>query len=442
VRPLPSNATVESLRAEGEPEATAKSYGFADWAELVRFVELITPYAFDPEAPPRPDETAADSLIRHACLDYGSWRPSKLDDARRMLDADPDLGRANIFAAAATGDVAAVRAMLDADRSLANARGGPFLWVPLMYACYSRMPPDGGHSTLEVARVLLAAGANPDVGFLWCGLLPGSTALTGVFGEGEHGNNYSRHPEREALARVLLEAGADPNDEQTLYNCHFYPDNRHLEILFEYGLGGPHRGWSSQFGSRQSTPAQMLEEELWCAARTNFRPRVDLLLAHGVNVDVPGRRNGKTPTVQALDFGNVEIAEQLIARGAKRPDRTTAQQFVTACVRGDATTARALIAERAQLSPERRMELVGRAVEADHLDGIRLMAELGFELSIENHATPLHQASWSGNLVLVQLFVELGASTSVRDPVYSGRPLDWALHNHQHAVADWLRPHS
>ena len=31
--------------------------------------------------------------------------------------------------------------------------------------------------------------------------------------------------------RLLLEAGADPNDDQTIYNRHVRPDNDHLELL-------------------------------------------------------------------------------------------------------------------------------------------------------------------------------------------------------------------
>jgi len=35
--------------------------------------------------------------------------------------------------------------------------------VPLLYACYARLDLSG-HSTLEVARVLLSAGADPNAG--------------------------------------------------------------------------------------------------------------------------------------------------------------------------------------------------------------------------------------------------------------------------------------
>src|SRR5205823_10573375 len=99
-------------------------------------------------------------------------------------------------------------------------------------------PAIGEAATLTSARMLLQAGADPNAGYLWHGLPASFTVLTGVFGEGELGPvRQPRHPHSLALARLLLEAGADPNDGQALYNRMFEPDDDHLELLFESGLG-------------------------------------------------------------------------------------------------------------------------------------------------------------------------------------------------------------
>ena len=91
---------------------------------------------------------------------------------------------------------------------------------------------------LTAARQLLDAGADPNDGYLFDALPSPFTLLTGVFGHGELGpQRQPRHPHWQALGRLLLDAGADPNDAQTLYNRMFEPDNSHLELLFEYGLG-------------------------------------------------------------------------------------------------------------------------------------------------------------------------------------------------------------
>src|SRR5207237_1397805 len=70
------------------------------------------------------------------------------------------------------------------------------------------------------------------------GLVPPFTALTGAFGEGEGGPaRQPRHPYSVELATALLDAGADPNDGQALYNRMFTPDDDWLALLFRYGLG-------------------------------------------------------------------------------------------------------------------------------------------------------------------------------------------------------------
>src|SRR5206468_8786799 len=122
------------------------------------------------------------------------------------------------------------------------------------------------HSTLEVARLLLSRGADPNAGFL----LNGSyvfTALTGAFGRGEDNMNEIPHPEWRALATLLLEAGADPNDSQTLYNRHFEENDDHLKLLFAYGLGTKASGpWFARMSDPGGGPAMWLVQELCWAA--------------------------------------------------------------------------------------------------------------------------------------------------------------------------------
>jgi len=45
-----------------------------------------------------------------------------------------------------------------------------------------------------------------------------------------------------------------------------------------------------------------------------------------------------------------------------------------------------------------------------------------------SHATPLHQAVYSGSLESVKLLVEAGARLDMPDKIYNGTPLGWALH--------------
>jgi ankyrin repeat protein len=425
----------------------ARSYRFDSWPKLKQHLEVVAQYRWDPtenDGPPPPTGSMADRMVQLACMNYGDWHPSRAATARRLVQEHPELAHANIYAAATIGDVAAARSMLAATPALANRKGGPNEWEPLLYACYSRFDsPEVAHSTLEVARLLLAHGADPNSGFLWRGYVPPFTALTGAFGEGEDGNNQPRHQHCEALARLLLDAGADPNDGQTLYNRHFRPNDDHLKLLFSYGLGQDRGGpWFKRLGDRLDSPRQMLVEELWAAASMNMPERVKLLVEQGTDVNTPGHRDGRTPYQAAMRAGNRDIAEYLLRHGAQKTHFDLKEIFAAACVAGAGQEARALLAEDAtlmeKLGETGRTELVHTAVAVNRAEAIRLMAELGFNLSGMTRNTPMHNAAWTGNLSMVKLLIELGADPHVREPSFNATPLGWAAHNQQRAVVEYL----
>ena len=410
----------------------ARAFGFASWAKLKKHIDAIQSYVWNP---PDVSDSLDDEFLRYACVDYTTWKLTHAEKARRMLAEHPDVAQANIYAAAAAGDVETVRR----NSKLANTRGGPHNWEPLLYACYSRVS-----STLDVARVLLENGADPNAGFLWRGNVPPFTALTGAFGGGEGGANNPPHAQAHVLARLLLDAGADPNDDQTLYNRHFEPNDDHLRLLFAYGLGQDKGGpWFERFGDRLLTPRQMLVEQLWAAAGRNYFERVKLLVEHGCNVNGRSFRNDRTPYEAAVHAGNDEIASYLLAHGATKVALSDDERFAAACIAGRRDEALALLASdpsRAErLGLESRVNLLHAAVDTHHAGGIRLMTELGFEISGRTRATALHSAAWNGNLPMVELLLELGADPNIRDTTYDGTPLDWAAHNGQAEVVEHLR---
>jgi len=242
-----------------------------------------------------------------------------------MLAGEPELAGSSIGTAAATGSVADLRRFLARDPAAASAEGGPHRWPPLLYLCFSRIPdalPE--RSSVDCARLLLDAGADPNAGFLWEGLAPPFTAVTGAFGGGEDRPNQPPHQHAAALARLLLEAGADPNDGQTLYNRMFEASDEHLRLLFAFGLGRSTGGpWRARLGAAQQSPAEMLADQLIWAVAQGRTERVALLLENGVDRNIPGSGHpthaDRTAYEWAMYTGSREIVALLAAAGAQPP---------------------------------------------------------------------------------------------------------------------------
>ena len=299
-----------------------------------------------------------------------------------------------------------------------------------------------GQSTLEVARLLLAHGADPNAGYLWEGLPSPFTALTGAFGRGE--GDPPPHEHEEALATLLLDAGADANDAQTIYNCSWFPGNAYLELLLRHGFGrGSGGSWHARLGPALVTPQQLAQDALIWAAFYDNAERVRLLVASGVvDVDgygtrhpITGRRN---PLELALATGHAEIADVLVAAGATPPRLDAVERFAAAAMRGDRAAVDAVVAEEpGVLDAARAREpgLVARAAEHGRLPAVRLLAELGFDVNHRHRKTALHEAAWRGDLDVVEALLELGADPSIEDRDHHAPPAGWAEHNGKTEVA-------
>jgi ankyrin repeat protein len=60
----------------------------------------------------------------------------------------------------------------------------------------------------------------------------------------------------------------------------------------------------------------------------------------------------------------------------------------------------------------------------------------------DEDATPLHQAAWDGDLVVIRRLLDAGADPSLTDGRFGSTPLEWAEHAYQTEAAELLRAHT
>ncbi len=410
----------EELKLADAQLVVARGYGFASWPKLKAHLDVIARYSRSPhKAGPASDPV--DEFLRLASLTYSDDDPARWAAARALL---PEAGRASLHAAAAAGDVESARRHLGA----VNEQGGPHAWEPLLYLAYSRV---GGDDTLEVARLLLGAGAHPDAGFLWDGLTSPFTALTGAFGRGE--GDPPPHRDSLALARLLLEAGADPNDTQAVYNLHWTPGDEWLELLLEFGFGRGDGGpWHARLAPAHPTPPENAEDALMWAASSGFASRIRLLTGAGVDPDGRGTRHpilkGRHALEVALREGHTEAAQALREAGAREPELDAAGRLEAAYMRADTTVA----------GPP-PLGLIVRAAANRRHDVVRLLLERGADVNARHRATALHEAAMRNDRVLAETLLEAGADAAIHDPDYDATPAGWAEHFGHADLAAYLR---
>ncbi len=405
----------------------ARSHGFSSWTRLKAHIDGTHDHSGDQNANRFLD------LVTVAYGDVPDFGPKRFQMAADLLAEQPEIAQASIYTAAAIGDAARVAAWLDRDPALLNKPGGFFMWPPLMYASYARMP---GRSSWPAGQVLLDRGADPNAYYMWGGQYR-FTALTGVFGQGEGGPvNQPEHPDMFPFARALLAAGANPNDSQAAYNRCFESDNAWLKLLLDHGLTAADKNnWYLQVGDQLVPhPSATMRFQMFQAIHRGFADRVRLLIDHGADLDTPddsydNRTHGKTPYQAALLLGQTGIATLLAEAGADTDPGSAKDAFEMACMAGELEKAQALLADAPDLKMHvRPRDMLCDAVKLGNLPALKTMISLGFDLNLRPGRTPLHEAALRGDLVMVDLLLDAGANPTIRDDSYHQPPIGWAIH--------------
>jgi len=405
-------------------QALALDYGYENWIALKA---AIADLALDRQS----YAGRLDQLLRHG------WDGDPAV-ARRILDHHPVIARDSVFTAATCGDIAEAERRLARDPGTAVALGGPKDWSALAYVAYGRLDAANG---VAIARLLLAAGADPNFAFNdgWDNAF---TLVTGAIGLGEGAK--SSHPQATELVELLVAAGASPFDTQALYNISIVGQDvywydllwRHCEA---HGLTDRwHDAVSYRIGGKQ--PLNPLDYLLGNAVGQNHRARADWLLARGANPDTPHAYTGQPVHALAQLSGFVDMAALLERHGATPVALNGAEAFRAACLRGDETGARALLAVDPQLVDNPALLLA--AAEFGNAPAIALLLALGADVGASGHEgiTPLHRAVQSRSLEAANLLIATGAEIDRRERKWNGTPLGWAVVLGTPQMVDLLAP--
>ncbi|WP_164545450.1 ankyrin repeat domain-containing protein [Paenibacillus albus] len=368
------------------------------------------------------------------------------DKAKTILAANKQLSVSSIYVAAALGDADHVRSLLASDSQAARKPGGPEQWEPLLYMSFSCFMKHREYSDrfVQTALVLLEHGADPNA-FCLQKDDPYGRKLSALYGViGAAGNV--------PVAKVLLEAGANPNDGESLYHAAEWPALDGLELLYQYGgdigatpaiffhkLDFEDEAGVKWFLEHGAGPNQVFCDYgttlHWAVYRGRSASIIELLLNYGVDVNAL-RPDGKTAYMLAVRYGLTEIADLLSKHGASTEAGETDRLF-GAYANVDEQAVRSILEKQpallGSLSEKDKMMIIEFA-ELNMADSVKLMLKSGFDSSVSKEpGTALHFATWHGNVETVRVLVEHGASLIALN-AYGGTPLGSATHGSIHRL--------
>lgn len=373
---------------------------------------------------------------RVAFLTAATWH-GDLDEANALLRGHPELEAADIHTAAVLGDDAAVRRLLAEDSDNATTTSPPYGANALTYLTmskYLRLESARTPAFLSAATALLDAGADPNSGFVTTGQHPErETALYGAAGVAHN----------EALTRLLLERGADPNDAEAVYHSPETHDNGAMKLLVETGeltrenlslmLIRKH-DWHDYDGAKylleRGVDPNYHRERGWipihhAVARNNSIEMIELLLDHGAYPTV--RKDGATAIERAARRGRGDLLELFERRGFPI-ELHGVDRLIAACALDDSATIQAIREHEPQLVRKLLAQgptLLAVFASTWNTEGVRHLLDLGVPVNalyegdgyfdIAKNSTALHVAAWQSRPDLVQLLVERGADVQAKD---------------------------
>ncbi|MBL0172185.1 MAG: ankyrin repeat domain-containing protein [Gemmatimonadaceae bacterium] len=382
----------------------------------------------------------ADFLVAATVPQDADHASGTLDRANELLAMHPQVAGANIYTAAVLGDEALVLGTLANDPRAATTKGGPHGWDALTYLCFSRFLQHDAARTegfVGAATALLRGGASANTGFMTAGgrqKAEWESVLYGASGIAHVG----------ALTRLLLEHGADANDDEVTYHTPETYDNAALRALIEHDTLTADSlatmllrkcDWHDEHGIAlllvNGADPNRLTRWGYTALQQAIRRDNDLaiiarLLDAGGDPVIAG--HGGSSIALAARKGRGDVLSLLEQRGINTA-LSGANAVLAACAKGDSTEVQALLTTFPPLHADvlaRGGALLAEFAGIGNTNGVRALLDLGVPVDaldvdgngywdIAPRSTALHVAAWRGWPETVRLLVARGADVNARD---------------------------
>jgi len=417
----------------------AREHSFESWPKFAKHIEMIR---IIESVESLTDPIAA--FIEVACVPRHSGHGSgTLEHAEMILSRYPEVAKSNIYTAAILADEATVREFLARDAGSATAKGGPHGWDALTYLCFSRylrIDKARSEAFVRTAFTLLDAGASAKTG--WVEMIdhptPRPTFESAIYGAAA----IARHAE---LTRLLLERGADPNDEETPYHVPEGYDNTVMQVMLEserlnaaslVTMLVRKADWHDEEGMRMvlergGDPNAM---PIWgnsalqhSIRRDNGIEMIESLMDFGGDPTVKNKKEGRTAIMMAARRGRGDALRLFEERGFTVGNEGV-DVLIAACAMGDQEHAKRLATD-----PNLVRELLedGGTLLAEfagngNVEGLRCLMDLGVGVDaryqhgdpyfgIAPDSTAIHVGAWRGWPASVKELIAHGADVNARD---------------------------
>lgn len=380
----------------------------------------------------------------------GAHRGGTLESADAIRVAHPSLATSGLAAAAALGDASAVRAHLAAGRDV-RARVAPYGWTPLIHLCFSRylrLAPDRADEFTTCVEQLLAAGADPNDGWVEDEHAPSPTVETVLYGAMGIAGHLG-------VTRALLAAGADPNDDETSYHAVESGDAACVQALLDsrrctadtyttllVRAADWHDDASVALVLAAGGDANRASRWGWsglqqAVRRDNALTTIERLLDHGG--DATRIVHGTSAWQLAAARGRRDVLDRFVAHGVALPTSGW-DGLLVAATRGDAATASALVAASPELATRLATdgaELLIAFAGNNNSAGLQTLVHCGAPVGAPSatgdgywglapRATALHMAAWRLHDAAVATLLAAGAPVAARDAT-GATALDYAI---------------